>query len=240
MNKSLRPAMAALREPGEAPVSDTTQNRAYLAIRSAIMAGTFLPGTVLTLRRLSEMFEVSEMPIRESLKRLASEGAFEALPNRSARIPKLSRRQIEQILDLRLELEGRAAAEAVETVSKRHIEELINLDKQMNERLEAGAVHEYATLNQKFHFLIYGLAENETLFSLIEALWLRFGPLVSFSVGFTLKIAADVRDSSASNHIGLIDALRSQDADAARAAVQVDISYLTKFPGYWDALDLRA
>ena len=216
---------------------DTAQNRAYLAIRNAIMAGHFHPGTVLTLRRLAEDFKAGEMPIREALKRLASEGAFEALPNRSARVPKLSRRQIAQILELRLELEGRAAAEAIENISKRQIEELGALDQRMNQALEAGALLDYAALNQKFHFLIYGLAQNETLLALIEALWLRMGPLVSFSIGFTSKGPPSLHQASAAHHAEIMEALRSHDADAARAAIRADLSHLTQVPGYWEAME---
>jgi DNA-binding GntR family transcriptional regulator len=216
---------------------DTAQNRVYLAIRNAIMAGHFHPGSVLTLRRLSEMFNAGEMPIRESLKRLASEGAFEALPNRSARVPRLSRRQIAQILELRLELEGRATAAAVENISKRQIEELVALDNQMNLLLEAGSLLDYAALNQRFHFLIYALAENETLYALIEALWLRMGPLVSFSIAFSSTTSEAFRKASAAHHITLIDALRAHDAEAARGALCADLSHLTQVQGYWEAME---
>jgi DNA-binding GntR family transcriptional regulator len=224
-------------DPDVRSPKDTAQNRAYLVIRNAIMAGHFHPGTVLTLRRLSEMFNVGEMPVRESLKRLASEGAFEALPNRSARVPRLTRRQIAQILDLRLELEGRATADAVENISKRHIEELVALDTRMSGALVAGELLDYAALNQQFHFLIYGLAQNETLYSLIEALWLRMGPLVSFSIAFSSKTPAAFRKASAVHHLDLIDALRVHDVDAARTAVRADLSHLTQVPGYWEAME---
>jgi DNA-binding GntR family transcriptional regulator len=225
------------RDPDNGSSKDTAQNRAYLAIRNAIMAGYFHPGTVLTLRGLSEIFNAGEMPIRESLKRLASEGAFEALPNRSARVPRLTRRQIAQILELRIELEGKATADTVENISKRHIEELMALNNEMNRCLEAGSLLGYAALNQKFHFLIYGLAQNETLFSLIEALWLRMGPLVSFSIGFTSKTSDAFRQESAAHHLAIIDALRTQDAAAARAAVRADLSHSTLVPGYWEAME---
>jgi DNA-binding GntR family transcriptional regulator len=55
------------------------------------------------------MLGTSEMPVCEALKRLTAEGAFEALPNRSARIPILSRPVVKQTLELWVELEGRAA-----------------------------------------------------------------------------------------------------------------------------------
>ena len=102
--------------------ADTTQNRAYRALKTAILGGTFYPGTPVTLAKLSDMLGTSEMPVREALKRLTAEGAFEALPNRSARIPILSKPVVKQILDLRVELEGRAAAQAVEHLTKRTID----------------------------------------------------------------------------------------------------------------------
>ena len=68
---------------------------------------------------------MGEMPVREALRRLTSEGAFEGLPNRSARMPTLNRRQVEQLIDLRQQLEGKAAALAARNITLVQIERYV-------------------------------------------------------------------------------------------------------------------
>lgn len=79
----------------------TIQQRAYEALREAVITGLFVPGELVTLRSLSERLGVSDMPVREALRRLIAEGAFESLPNHSARVPFPSREDVAQINQLR-------------------------------------------------------------------------------------------------------------------------------------------
>jgi len=80
---------------------ETANARAYKALKEAVHSSTFESGEILTLRRLTKMLGFGAMPVREAIKRLISEGAFEGLPNRSARVPVLERREIQQLADLR-------------------------------------------------------------------------------------------------------------------------------------------
>ncbi|MBL0422717.1 GntR family transcriptional regulator [Ramlibacter sp. AW1] len=222
--------LAATAEDG-----DTTQNRAYRALRNAVLAGHFHPGTTVTLARLSEMLGTSDMPVREALKRLTAEGAFEALPNRSTRVPVLSARAVKQILELRIELEGRAAAEAAEHVSKRHLEQLIALDAAMSQALDSRELGRYVQLNMEFHFTIYRLADNEPLLALIEALWLRMAPLVAFN----LTRAENVKDiqldaAGRAHHARIIQALKSLDGARACEALRADLRHPSGLKHYFD------
>lgn len=215
--------------------ADTTQNRAYRALKMAVLGGTFYPGTTVTLAKLSDMLGTSEMPVREALKRLTAEGAFEALPNRSARIPVLSRAVVKQILDLRVELESRAAAQAAENMSKRHIDELIALDSAMGLALDEHQLRKYVALNMEFHFLIYRLAANEPLLSLIEALWLRMAPVVAFNL--TQQDAQEQFDEAGRAHHGnIIKAFQAQDLQRASAEIRADLLHPSTYTQYFDGL----
>src|SRR5580698_2729578 len=112
---------------------ETDNSRAYLALKQAVLSGTFRPGEVVTLRALATRLAIGDTPVREAIKRLFSEGAFEALPNRSARVPVINRREIQQILDLRILLESNAAALAAQNITLHQIEQLRRLHKQMGE-----------------------------------------------------------------------------------------------------------
>src|SRR5882762_3745196 len=73
----------------------TIKKQAYATLKEALLAGRFRPGEIVTVRSLSELLGTSAMPVREALLRLTSEGAFEDLPNRSVRVPRLTRVQVE-------------------------------------------------------------------------------------------------------------------------------------------------
>lgn len=216
--------------------ADTTQNRAYRALKTAILGGTFYPGTPVTLAKLSDMLGTSEMPVREALKRLTAEGAFEALPNRSARIPILSRPVVKQILDLRVELEGRAAAQAVEHLAKRHIDQLVAFDEAMGKALDNQELKQYVALNMEFHFTIYRAAANEPLLSLIEALWLRMAPVVAFNLTEAHNAAAQFDRVGRSHHGNIVKAFQAQDAGRAAREIRADLLHPSTFTRYFDEL----
>jgi DNA-binding GntR family transcriptional regulator len=217
---------------------DTAQNRAYISLKDAVLAGHFLPGSIVTLRRLSEMLGTSEMPVREAVKRLTAEGAFEALPNRSARIPKPSRRKILQILDLRIDLEGKAAEQATENISKRQIDELLSLRAKMDERLAAGDTLAYTAFNKDFHFLIYKTAQNEPLLKLIETLWLSMAPLLGAMIRISMTRPILQFRAGRTGHDKLIKAFQDRDPAAVKLAMQAELFAPEELPDYWDALDI--
>lgn len=216
--------------------TDTTQNRTYHALKMAVLGGVFYPGTAVTLSKLSEMLGTSEMPVREALKRLTAEGAFEALPNRSARVPVLSPTVIRQILELRVELESIAASQAAEHMSKHHIDQLIALDKAMGDALAAQQLSRYVTLNMEFHFLIYRVAGNEPLLSLIEALWLRMSPVIAFSLAAAQDAATHFDPVGLAHHGNLIKAFQEGDAAKARQEVRADLLHPGILANYQDPL----
>lgn len=216
--------------------TDTTQNRAYQALKMAVLGGAFYPGTSVTLSRLSDMLGTSEMPIREALKRLTAEGAFEALPNRSARIPVLPRSVVKQILELRVELESSAAAQAAEHISKHHIDQLIALEQAMTTALADRQFARYVSLNMEFHFLIYRLADNEPLLSLIEALWLRMAPVVAFNLTEAQNAEAQFDPEGLSHHVNIIKAFQEHDSVKASQAVRADLLHPGTLANYLQEL----
>lgn len=216
--------------------TDTTQNRTYEALKMAVLGGAFYPGTAVTLSKLSDMLGTSEMPVREALKRLTAEGAFEALPNRSARIPVLSPKVIRQILALRVELESIAASQATEHMSKHHIDQLVTLDQAMGEALAAQQLSRYVALNMEFHFLIYRVAGNEPLLSLIEALWLRMSPVIAFSLAAAQDAATHFDPVGLAHHANLIKAFQAGDAAKVREEIRADLLHPGILANYQDTL----
>src|SRR3546814_5358536 len=97
--------------PAEA---ETRGNEAYEALKRALISGQFMPGQKLTLRMLAEALGMSVTPVREAIHRLTAERALAGSANRSVRIPPMTRRTILEHTDIRLTVEGLAAARAAE------------------------------------------------------------------------------------------------------------------------------
>src|ERR1700676_1566358 len=90
-----------LADSGIAPVTRRNANtRAYLLLKQAVLSGSFRPAQVITLRMMTEFLGLGEMLRGGVPKCLLSEGAFTAMPNRSARVPALDRREIAQLCEL--------------------------------------------------------------------------------------------------------------------------------------------
>ena len=221
-----------------APASEAAHSRAYTVLKEAALAGRFRPGETVTLRSLSAELSLGEMPVREALRRLTAEGAFEALPNRSARVPLLNRRQVEQILELRVLLESRAAALAARNISLGQIESLRALQQEMAQGIERNEARAHAARNLAFHFEIHRIADNPVLSALIETLWLRLAPLLESTLPLVAGKPALFRRVGWSHHEQLLTAFQARDPVGAEEAMRLDILAPTQLPGYWDGLSL--
>ncbi len=76
---------------------ETLHDRVYAELRRSLIHGMFDAGEVLRIVELSETLQTSTMPVREALGRLVSEQALEALPNRSVRVPLITRERLDDL-----------------------------------------------------------------------------------------------------------------------------------------------
>ncbi len=202
---------------------ETLHETAYAEIRNALTSGRMRMGESLTLRSLAASLGISETPVREAVRRLITEGALEAIPNRSISVPVMTRAKLEEQRQVRVELEGLAAEMAVANMTPADIKHLAALDGQM---MAAGAKDDIATVlarNSDFHMTLYRASRSELLVDLIEITWLRAGPVLTLVEGCTEMIK-----NAKNTHHKLLSALKSQDPKAARAALAEDINMAAK------------
>ena len=65
-----------------------------------------MPAQMLRIQDLAETLQTSTMPVREALGRLVSEQALEALPNRTVRVPVITRERLDDLARARCLIEG--------------------------------------------------------------------------------------------------------------------------------------
>lgn len=202
-----------------APPRDTLQDRVYREIRMAIMRGRFKPGRPLPIRGVASALGVSSMPVREALRQLVTEKALVMGANRTFAIADLSRARFEDVLQVRMEIEGYAAGRATARLTDADVDRLASTNDEMHVAIGQDDRERYIELNQQFHFDIYRAAGSEALIPIIESLWLQVGPYLGISLE-----AETSRRGSPDRHRDMIEAFRARDAEQAMRMLRADLS----------------
>ena len=82
-------------------------------------------------------------------------------------------------------------------------------------------------LNKALHFAVYEGARMPTLMKMIEALWLRIGPILNYDLRSGSRRVGD--GVAAAHHARLVEALKRHDGAAAREALRGDIEAAADF-----------
>ncbi|MBQ0937226.1 GntR family transcriptional regulator [Ideonella paludis] len=209
---------------GTLVATSTQQDEVYARLRQWITVGRFLPGERLKIRHVASDLGVGQMPVRAALQRLAAEGALVNVPNAGVTVPRLSVAEFDDLLQMRMLLEGEAAERGALRLSDADRVQLQSLCTAMAEALKRDDVPGYLGPNEDFHVLLYRAAGSPTLFSLIDTLWLKAGP-VSNQL-FDCPEATEVLNDA---HEALLKALDKRDNAGVRRAVERDIFVAGQF-----------
>lgn len=222
MTKS-KPRAAAVRKPAPALVPAPKRRRGAVRdhvlaeLRRGLMVGAFVPGQVMSLRKLAMRFQTSPMPVREALTELFAANALEELPNRSVRVPLMNPDRLKELFRVREHIEGFAAKDACRKCTPALIDRLERINDKLRQAITDRKIEAALAGNQEFHFTLYGAAESEVLMPLIESLWLQSGPTMYFSM---LAPGAPWNNSA---HMEILDALRAGDPASVQRALTQDI-----------------
>lgn len=198
--------------------SERLWDQAFEQLRAEIYAGRFGPGSVLPLRSLAESFGTSITPVRDAVSRLVSLGVLERGARNAAVVPSVSTQSLRDLTMVRCEIEGLAAREAARRASPESAAKLAAQLERMKKLIAAEAFREYLEAHRAFHFKIYAFAENPILSEMIETLWLRFGPVLTFVVPAYVKLL-----KGTDHHSAIVAAIGRGDSAAAEAAIVADI-----------------
>lgn len=201
--------------------SDTSAERqVYQKLRNALMTGQISPGSRLTTRSLSEELGVSPTPIREALKRLEGDGVLVSRRKSAFFVNDPDITEFNEILEIRLELEGLAIRQAAAKATRAKLAAAIAANQAYMRVLSRHPANATETLsaNFRFHFELYKLSESATLVDIIKSLWLRIGPCLRH-----------YSPSQASRSIGkyhqhMLDSVARGNADEAEAALRQDLT----------------
>lgn len=196
---------------------ENLQAAVYRQICDLILEGGIEPGQSVTVASLAEALNVSAMPVREAFTRLTHAGVLTAVSGRSMGVPRLSPAALEDLYNVRLEIEGVAMEWAVGRRTDAFEEQLRALLVDLIAAERARDNKRFISLNYRFHNTVYEQAASPTLQGTIENLWLRISPYFHL-----LDVQGHLHVSNELHH-RMIDAIAAGDAAAARTALTDDI-----------------
>ena len=160
------------------PINAPTQtDKAFLALRMAILRCEFAPGARLRVEALSQRYAISSSPVREALARLAGQGLVHALENRGFRVAPLTIDGLTDLTRVRLIIEREALREAMrhgddawqaEVVAAGHV---LALAEQRVGTQPVALDDEWSARHRAFHLALYAGARSPALQAVVGDLF---------------------------------------------------------------------
>ena len=197
-------------------------------MRTAILEGRYKPGEWMRQERIAQEFGVSQMPVREALKELVSEGLIEHVPYRGARVISFSLEDVQDLYEHRAFLEGLAASIAANLITEAQLEELKGIQTKIEENGTPEQVTRYRELNRQFHQFIFAASGREYLIRTLNQMWAIFPTMLIANFTATAKQPLPQRDHTDNEeHRAIITALEAHDAYLAKKTMMALCSSLS-------------
>jgi DNA-binding FadR family transcriptional regulator len=201
-----------------------------------IVTGELRPGDVLPREEvLAESMDVSRTALREALKVLSAKGLIEARPKIGTRVRKVEHWNqldadvlswrcasmptddfVEKLVEMREIIEPAAAAAAAR---KRTAAQLAKIDAAYHQMEASRNSDEWAVADLAFHDAVLQATGNELMISLFSVVESALGMFFVLSA----QTAGDFK-YSLPHHLKVLDAIRRQQPEAARKAMQNTIA----------------
>lgn len=191
----------------------------YDFLRKQIANGNYVAGDKMIARNIAKEMGVSDIPVREAIKMLESRGLVEVTPHVGAKVSGISCTELQEIYQVRGELEGLAIMLAIDRISKNDFEHLQFIhDEFAKAALLENMPEVVQKLNKQFHFTIYNRCSNKFLFNLISRLWEE--TQVVRSINSVFSLSPEFAKISYDQHGKILNALKTLDVDAAIKALK--------------------
>jgi DNA-binding GntR family transcriptional regulator len=184
---------------------------AYEKLKDAILRRMLAPGTQLVESTVSEKLNSSRTPIRNAIKRLASEGLINLIPNRGAFVIQPSKEEIIQAFDIRAELESSALKFAFGKITNEDIEELNSLVEKEASATRENDHKEYHAMNKAFHMFFARKSGNIFLIEFTEKIIDRINVYLQlYDEFYNVKLA---EFEGVTDHTEIISLLQKKDME---------------------------
>lgn len=180
-----------------------------------ITNGVYKPGEKLVITRISKAHGISDIPVREAIRRLESEGYVKILPNQGAVVYDSTSDNLYEIFRIKGVLEGYATRLAMDHFGPEDYERLHKMNAELQEAMKSGEAKRRGELNTEFHQYIYRACGLSELQNMIEDFWRKYK--ITTMVLTALPERSEV---SVKEHNNILDLMESGEHDKAEMAMR--------------------
>lgn len=149
----------------------TKSELAYSFLRKAIIKMDLKPGEKITIGEIARMLSISDIPVREALNKLASEGLVENEPHVGFKVSTISNKQTAERLAIKAELEAMAIRLLTPNISDKQIKKQEKLLVKMKKKQAEQDYLAYFDLIRSYSLELYKSCHNDTLYDLLVTLF---------------------------------------------------------------------
>ncbi|MCL2569222.1 MAG: GntR family transcriptional regulator [Oscillospiraceae bacterium] len=187
----------------------------YGSLLDRILNGTYNPGERMVISKMAREYGVSEIPVREAIRRLESEGYVTINANHGAVVKDMDTDQITQMFQIRGVLEGYATRVCVDYLQPEDFQKLEEINESMLRALKNDEASLYSELNIKFHLAIYECLPMFELYNMISDLWKKWQ-----ITSRVFNVAPSRASESYDEHKEILELLTKKEYDKVEMAVR--------------------
>ena len=145
----------------------------YEKILDDIVNEHYKQGDRIVISKLAKDNKVSDIPVREALRRIESEGLVEIVANHGAVVTKFNNDDIAQFYLINSLLGGYATRLSSDYLSEMDFEELIRINEEMKKAIDSDEYDRFLLLDESFHLRIFVAVPFPMIFKSINKTWMR-------------------------------------------------------------------
>ena len=196
----------------------SVQQQAVENLRAAILAGVFKPRDRLIEADLCRRVGVSRPSLREALRSLEGEGLIVIVPNRGPQIPVLTWEQAEELYQVRVLLEGEAAALCAKHGTRQHHEDMRQALAAFEQAVRSNDRAKRLSATADFYRAMQRGSGNTVIEDLLQRLLARINFLRAQSMSHAGRAKFSLREMRA-----IFQAIVRGDSRAARKAAAIHV-----------------
>ena len=137
--------------------------KVFRKLREDILSGKYQPEEELKEQVIADELGVSRTPVREALRQLELERLIRIVPNRGAFVEGITTKDVKDIYQIRMLLEGLCASWAAQNVTEEQLQELEENVYLAEFHASKGNWAQMVELDNRFHEIIYQASGSKEL-----------------------------------------------------------------------------
>jgi DNA-binding GntR family transcriptional regulator len=190
----------------------------FRALRQAIFTGALVPGTPLSEKEVSDMFQVSRQPVREAFIKLVETGVLQVLPQRGTFVKKISPRRVREGRFIREAIESAVARKAAVSITGSQLEGLADNLRDQKVAAKVNDTMSFVALDEQFHFLIAQSIDCVAAWDTIQDIKAQMDRVRYLSLPDVSPLDLIIKQ-----HARIVAALKSHDPDGAEEAMRAHL-----------------